>query len=77
MNGLRSYWMEEEFYNGWKFYGYVYRAGEEGNNVLFEISCYISKATVSMVMERYKNLTFTCLKIFEEIVGEYGRKAVY
>ena len=44
---------------------------------MFEISCYISKATVSMVMERYKNLKFTCLKIFEEIVREYGRKAVY
>jgi len=69
--------MEEEFYNGWKFYGYVYRASEEGDNVLFEIPCYISNATVSVVVERYKNLTFTCLRIFEEIIRiirEYGER---
>ncbi len=74
MGELRSYWMEEEFYNGWKFYGYVYRAGEEGNNVLFEISCHINNANVSVVVERHKNLTFTCLRIFEEVIREYGEK---
>ena len=74
MNWLRSYWIEEESYNGWKFYGYVYRADEEGGNVLFEISCYINNATVSVVVERHKNLTFTCLRIFEEVVREYGER---
>ena len=74
MNGLRSYWMEEEFYDGWKFYGYVYKTGEEGNNILFEISCYVSNATVSVVVERYKNLTFTCLRVFEEVIREYGER---